>query len=67
MTEKSFTGTLSLNKTKVCVCAFACVRACVRSYVCVCSECFNIGLFESHHEKTGFWHMRKQRRRSVLR
>ena len=56
---------------RVCVCA--CVRACVRACVCVCvcvcvcSECFNIGLSEPHYEKTGFWHMRTQRRRSGTR
>ena len=40
--------------------------------VCVCeailatTECFKIGLLEPQYEKTDFWHMRKQGRRSVL-
>ena len=29
-------------------------------------ECVNAGLYEPRHEKTGFFHMRKQRRRSAL-
>ena len=53
MTEKSFTGTLSLKNQCACVCAYmrayvhACV--CVRAYVCVfisTSECFNKGLLD---------------------
>ena len=57
----------------MCVCVFVCMRACVCECVCVCvcgailvtMECFNIGLLEPHYEKTGFLHLRKQRRRSA--
>ena len=56
--------------SRVCVrayvhaCVCVCARACMRGAILTTTECFNIGLLEPQYKKTGFWHMRKQRRRS---